>query len=362
MIPWGCLDTEDTEAALNESIVRQIWEQEQELHAMKDWSEYRSERNRASILLTLARSGLSQRGVARATGHAYSHVNETVRRFRSGGVDGLSERRGGYNRLERRDEVMELLPKLVAGTPSDYGWNRSTWSVELVALEVKRQLGVTVTRPHMGRMLAEAKCRRVRPRPAIALTPPDADEQVAALHAELDQLPDTDVILYEDEIDIHLNPKSGPDWMPPGVRKELVTPGQNRKQYIAGAYNPETGDLITTEGASKSSDLFIKLLGALMVAFPKGNIHLILDNYIIHKSKKTRAFLAKLGGRIKLHFLPPYSPRHNSIERVWWDVHEHVTRNHRHPTIEELMAAVRTYIQRYHDVGAHSASITRAAA
>ena len=329
---------------------------------MKDWSASRSERNRANILLTLARSGLSQRGVARAIGHAYSHVNETVSRFRSEGVEGLCERRGGFNRLERRDEIIEFLPKLVAGAPGDYGWSRSTWSVELVALEVKRQFGVTVSRPHMGRMLVEAKCRRIRPRPTIALTPADADEQVAALHTELDQLPETDIVLYEDEIDIHLNPKPGPDWMPPGVRKERVTPGQNRKQYLAGAYDPETGDLFTTEGTSKSSDLFIQLLGVLIVAFPQGTIHLILDNYIIHKSKKTQAYLAKLGGRIKLHFLPPYCPQHNSIERVWWDVHEHITRNHRHPTIEELMTAVRAYLRRYHDVGVHAASLAREAA
>lgn len=329
---------------------------------MKDWSEYRSERARANILLTLARSGLSRRGVAHAIGHAPSYVNDTVKRFRSDGLEGLSERRGGHNRLERRDEIMKLLPELVAKSPSDYGWTRSTWSVELVALEVERQLGTKVSRPHMGRMLAEAKCRRIRPRPMIALTPADADERVAALHAELDQMPDTDVILYEDEVDIHLNPKPGPDWMPPGVRKPLVTPGQNAKQYIAGAFDPETGDLHTVEGVSKSSDLFIQLLKVLLVAFPEGTIHLILDNYIIHKSKKTQAFIANAGGRIRLHFLPPYSPKHNSIERVWWNLHEHVTRNHRHPDIGSLMAATRAYLQRYHDVGVHRASLAREAA
>lgn len=330
---------------------------------MRDSSEYRSERDRANILLMLMRSGLSRRGVARATGHAPSHVNATVARFREDGVQGLTERRGGNNRLPRRDEIMALLPRLTAGCPGDYGWNRSTWSVELIVLEVERQVGVKVSRPHMGRMLREAKCRRICPRPAIALTPPDADKQVDAMNAELARLPETDVVLYEDEIDIHLNPKSGPDWMPPGVRKELTTPGQNCKRYIAGAYDPSTGDLITTEAASKSSDLFIALLHALIVAFPEAStIHLVLDNYIIHKSKKTQAALAKLDGRVKLHFLPPYSPKHNPIERVWWDVHEHVTRNHRHPNMESLMGAVQSYLRLYDEVGVHEASLSRFAA
>lgn len=128
---------------------------------MRDLSEYRSERDRANILLMLMRSGPSRRGVARATGHAPSHVNATVARFREDGVQGLTERRGGNNRLPRRDEIMALLPRLTAGCPGDYGWNRSTWSVELIVLEVERQVGVNVSRPHMGRMLKEAKCRRI---------------------------------------------------------------------------------------------------------------------------------------------------------------------------------------------------------
>jgi len=52
------------------AIVEEIWKVEQDLQSMRDTSAYRSERDRANILLTLMRSGLSQRGVGRATGHA----------------------------------------------------------------------------------------------------------------------------------------------------------------------------------------------------------------------------------------------------------------------------------------------------
>ena len=41
-------------------------------------------------------------------------------------------------------------------------------------------------------------------------------------------------------------------------------------------------------------------------------------------------------GRIVLHLLPPYSPEHNPIERLWKEVHANVTRNHRCRTIEVL--------------------------
>ena len=344
-------------------MVDDILEIEQALQTMRNCSPYRSERDRANILLTFARSGLSQRGVGLATGHAPSHVNETLKRFRLDGIDSLRERRGGGNRLPRRDEIIALLPTLVAGVPGDFGWNRSTWSVELVMLEIQRQLGVKISRPHVGRMLAEAGCRRVRPKPTIALTPADHAEQIAELNTALERVPAADVVLYADEIDIHLNPKSGPDWMPKGVRKELVTPGKNCKQYIAGAYDPQTGGLVTTAGPSKCSALFIALLQLLAEVYADaGTIHVVLDNFIIHKSKKTKAAIDKLGSKVELHFLPPYCPQYNPIERVWWDVHAHVTRNHRHPNIEDLMDAVQRYVQDYDELAVDAAACSRAQA
>jgi hypothetical protein len=42
-------------------------------------------------------------------------------------------------------------------------------------------------------------------------------------------------VFYEDEMDVHLNPKIGRNWMLPGHRRYVVTPGQNRKRFVAGA-------------------------------------------------------------------------------------------------------------------------------
>ena len=38
-----------------------------------------------------------------------------------------------------------------------------------------------------------------------------------------------------------------------------------------------------------------------------------------------------------LHYLPAYSPQDNPIERVWWHLHEQITRNHSCTSIEELV-------------------------
>jgi transposase len=70
----------------------------------------------------------------------------------------------------------------------------------------------------------------------------------------------------------------------------------------------------------------------------------VLDNFSIHDSKVVRAAVAELGGRMKLHFLPPYCPQSNRIERVWLDLHANVTRNHRCADMDELMRNVSRYL------------------
>ena len=55
-------------------------------------------------------------------------------------------------------------------------------------------------------------------------------------------------------------------------------------------------------------------------------------------------YLARWSHRIRLHFLPKYAPETNPIERVWWRLHETVTRNDRAPTIEALLQNVRDWI------------------
>ena len=77
-------------------------------------------------------------------------------------------------------------------------------------------------------------------------------------------------------------------------------------------------------------------------------IHLVLDNYGVHTAHRTRKVLASLGGRIVLHFLPPYCPDANRIERVWQDLHANVTRNHRCKTLVQLLDQARLYLDAYH--------------
>jgi hypothetical protein len=87
-------------------------------------------------------------------------------------------------------------------------------------------------------------------------------------------------VLYSDEVDIHLNPKIGRDWMLRGHQRRIVTPGKNQKFYLAGALDVRTGRLHTTGAASKNAALFCQLLWLLASRYRRARrVHLIVDNY-----------------------------------------------------------------------------------
>lgn len=96
-------------------------------------------------------------------------------------------------------------------------------------------------------------------------------------------------------------------------------------------------------GGKKRSGLFVWLLRKLLTAHATARrIHVILDNYVMHSSRQTRAFRASLDGRIVRHFPPPYCPNDNRIGRsVGREAHADITRSHGCETIQELVPEAR---------------------
>ena len=201
----------------------------------------------------------------------------------------------------------------------------------------------------MSRLLRRLKIRLGRPKPFVKCPWPKKRKglrihrlRYLLLHARAGE-----VWVFEDEVDIHLNPKIGPDYMLPGTQKKVLTPGVNEKRYLAGALNAFSGQLTWVEGESKNSELFMRLVFQLGWDYPEAKrIHLIVDNYGIHKSHFTKLLLAQCEGKVRLHFLPPYCPDENRIERVWLDLHANVTRNHQCRTMDELMKEVRHWLRK----------------
>jgi transposase len=274
-------------------------------------------------------------------------VYRVAKRFVEMGEAGLLDGREDNGNAKLDERFLKILYNTVRSTPQKYGWPRPTWTRELLIKTLVRQTSISIHPATMSRALALVKARRGRPRPVVRCpwAETSKNRRLAAIRRLLGDLPRRHVAFYEDEVDIHLNPKIGLDWMVRGQQKEVVTPGKNVKRYIAGALNTRTGMLHWVEGERKNSDLFIRLLKHLIDGNPRATvIHIVLDNYRIHSSKITQVALMGFASRVKLHFLPPYCPNDNDIERLWQDLHANVTRNHTCRNIEDLMQNVRNHL------------------
>ena len=297
-------------------------------------------RVRCKIALALVRGNcpavVIQSGMASS-----SLVYEVMHRFIDQMLLGLVDRREDNGQSKVTEEYEAEVLAVVPGSPKKHGYRRPTWTQELLILVLHKRTGIRISRTPMSRLLKRLKIRLGRPKPIVGCPWKKRRrmKRLREIRKLIETLPKNEVVLYVDEVDIHLNPKIGPDWMLRGTQKTVLTPGKNQKRYLAGALNSRTGRLTWVEADRKNSQLFILQLWQLVGRdYPQAKrIHLILDNYRIHSSLQTQAALARLNGRVVLHFLPPYCPDHNRIERVWRDLHANVTRNHQCRNMKELM-------------------------
>jgi transposase len=307
-------------------------------------------KTRYLIILNLD-EGVGPTEVARRLKVSRSTVYRVAERFCECGEAGLIDRREENGDRKLDEQTLAVLHEIVEGSPQDFGWPRPTWTRELLVAVLHQQTGVKIDVSTMSRALALIGARRGQPKPVVACpwSKRAKNQRIRELQQLEQTLPDDEVLVYEDEVDIHLNPKIGPDWMVRGQQKTVVTPGRNEKRYLAGARDARTGELIWAEGEKKNSLLFLWLLRELVQHYADAKvIHVILDNYCIHKTKQVETALATpAGGRLRLHFLPPYCPDHNRIERDWRDLHANVTRNHTCGDMIGLMRNVRRYLKQH---------------
>lgn len=223
-------------------------------------------------------------------------------------------------------------------TPRAFGFLRSRWCCETLALLLGQLHGVDVSRETVRRWLRRENLVWRRPRPVLRR--PDAERQARLdkIRAVLRELPDDETAVFEDEVDLTLNPPLGCMWMERGQQAEVVTPGDNEKCYLAGSLHWRTGLLLTTVGPHRDAALFVRHLEDLLSRLRRyKKIHVICDNAKFHTSRLVQEFYARHQDRLEFHPLPRYAPECNPVERVWWRLHEAITRNHQCQDLRELV-------------------------
>ncbi|WP_038254239.1 IS630 family transposase [Xenorhabdus bovienii] len=136
-------------------------------------------------------------------------------------------------------------------------------------------------------------------------------------------------ILFIDAVHPTQSTKLSYGWMKRGKEnvKVVETTGSRTRLNILGALNLQRiEEAVIREYPTIDAKNVILFFGAIRETYPLSQkVHIILDGAGYHRSELVQFFAEVLN--IQLHYLPPYSPNLNPIERLWKYANEQIRNN-----------------------------------
>ena len=137
------------------------------------------------------------------------------------------------------------------------------WSCTTLALTITARTGLAWSRESVRRELHAAGYVWKRAKLCARDDDPERARKRARIRQGFEDLRPEEAFFWCDELDLHLLPKVGYQWRRRGTQLEVMTPGVNQKQFLAGALDPRTGEIHYIIGKRKTNVLFRQLLGLL---------------------------------------------------------------------------------------------------
>jgi len=134
-------------------------------------------------------------------------------------------------------------------------------------------------------------------------------------------------------------------WFLKGKQRIIPTYGKHHGVKLLGVLNYETGHVYCIEEEKYDAQVFMKFLENVLSLYPTGKIVMILDNARIHHAKLLQPFLDDNSHRLKLVFLPSYSPKLNLIEGLWGWLKSEIINNVFYKSLNQIRVAVRGFIR-----------------
>ncbi len=147
-------------------------------------------------------------------------------------------------------------------------------------------------------------------------------------------------IVFIDAVHPTLSTKISHGWIRTGQDKVLETTGNRSRLNIVGALNlSDIGATIVSDYESINSENIVRFFCKLRESYPLSHkLHIILDGAGYHRGDLVRDAAFVLN--IELHYLPPYSPNLNPIERLWKVMNEKSRNNVYFKTKRDFKAAI----------------------
>ena len=178
---------------------------------------------RAQVLLLLA-DGLTYSQIKTVLYGSNDLIAGCVNRFESEGLEAAL----GINGEETVAEewVDWCVDTLTEKSPRDFGYFRSRWSCEVLAEVLAWEKGIRLNQETVRQHLRRAGFVWGRPRPVVGPDDPEYRKKLGKVQRLLKHMPDDETAVFQDEVDIDLNPKLGNCWMLSTVLSTWPSPGQ----------------------------------------------------------------------------------------------------------------------------------------
>jgi transposase len=271
--------------------------------------------------------GESPEEVVKSIGYTRRIIYHWLALYRSGGFEALRvHKSGGRPPKLTGPQLMRLYNIIREETPEQYTFPFALWTIEIIREVLRRVFNVHLSGVSVWRTLKALGLSAQRPKYVAYQQNEEAVRKF--LREEYPDIKKTAkkcgaAIYWGDESAIRSDYHSGTTWAPRGKTPVIKTTGARFSVNMLSAISSKGHMRFMVTDKTCTIPVFIDFLRRLIFK-QKGPVFLIVDGHPVHKSKKVRAFVESTEGKLRLYYLPGYSPELNPDETVWAYVKHHV--------------------------------------
>lgn len=288
-------------------------------------------------------AGESVSDLSRILGYARQTIHRWVSAYEVGGKDALcATKASGATAKLTKKQTDWLAKTLLTKNPAQLQFPFALWTREIVRELIKRRFRVTMALTSVGNLLRRLGFSVQRPLMRAYERNPQAvrrwlEVEYPEIRAQAKRA--RGVIFFEDESGIRSDYHSGTTWAPRGKTPIVTRTGKRVSCNMLSAVSARGELRFMVRRGGVGAAVFIQFLKRLMYGV-KTPIFLIVDGHPSHRAKMTQRYIESLKGKLRLFFLPGYSPDLNPDELVWRHVKHHDIGRQLLTDADELMSKV----------------------